>query len=406
VRLLYAINLRNGSLGEPIAEGVIFQQINKGNTYTTQRDGRSYNVLERKYAMFSENSGTVQLNPIVFEGEITDNRRQSFSMFQRGKPVRQVSKMLEMNIKQIPQSFIGKPWIPADQVVLKQNWSNNKPYKVGEPITRTIELVIAGLSETQLPELEIAEFPGAKIYQDKTDTMTRTDAERLIATKTIKYAVIPTKQGTLTIPEFKLDWYDVKNKTLRTASIASSALQIEAANLSASTPIFTDNKQVLIPETDMTKNSIPQISKPEKPLWKYLTWLFASLWLITLIIWTKQTKKPVKAQQSTKEKPLHLSNKILLRELKSNDAKTIQQALVTWWNLNNSKAVSNLSQIIALIEPAETKMLLDQLQQSLYSPNQPATQNTNWPKIINNKGFKPKTKQTKTKNQGLPDLYS
>ncbi len=130
VRLLYAINLKNGALTEPTADGVIVQQINKGSNYTTQRNGKTYQVLERKYAIFVENSGKMTLNPLVFEGEVTDNSRQSFGMFQRGRPVRQVSEMLELEIKQIPQAFVSQAWIPAKQVTLQQSWSQNKPYQL------------------------------------------------------------------------------------------------------------------------------------------------------------------------------------------------------------------------------------------------------------------------------------
>ncbi|MGJ8663738.1 MAG: BatD family protein, partial [Marinicella sp.] len=212
VRLLYAINLKNGALTEPGADGVIVQQINKGANFTTQRDGKTYQVLERKYAVFAENSGPLTLNPLIFEGEVTDNSRQSFGMFQRGRPIRQVSEMLELNIKQIPQEFVNKDWIPAKQVMLQQSWSQNKPYQVGEPITRTIDLTAVGLSETQLPDLKLDDIKGAKIYQDKTDTLTRQDGQQLISSKVIKYAVIPTEEGRLQIPEFTLDWFDVNKQ--------------------------------------------------------------------------------------------------------------------------------------------------------------------------------------------------
>ncbi len=403
VRLLYAINLKNGALSEPSANGVIVQQINKGANYTTQRDGKTYQVLERKYAIFAENSGKLTLNPLIFEGEVTDNSRQSFGMFQRGRPIRQVSPMLELEIKQIPQDFVNKDWIPAKQITLQQSWSMNKPYQVGEPITRTINLTAIGLSETQLPDLDIPEIEGAKIYQDKTDTMTRTDGQQLIASKVIKYAVIPTTQGQLEIPEFKLEWFDTNSQSARNSTIAATTLNIQAAAEGTTTapPAINFNP----PEPKVIENLEPTITTSQDStsgltLWKSLAIVFAALWLLTLLlVWLK-----AKGLSSSTEPVEQHINPVTLGHLNRASLPDIQACLIAWWNQEYKQRTTNLGQIREQLEMGVMRDAITELQQNLYG-EQTAESNIDWQALIKQGQFKP-AKPAAAEVRGLPELYS
>lgn len=401
-RLLYAINLKNGSLSEPSADGVIVQQINKGANYTTQRNGKTYQVLERKYAIFAENSGTLTLNPLIFEGEVTDNSRQSFSMFQRGRPVRQVSPMLELEIKQIPQSFVNQDWIPAKQINLQQSWSQNKPYQVGEPITRTINLTATGLSETQLPDLTIPEINGAKIYQDKTDTMTRTDGQQLIASKVIKYAVIPTTQGLLNIPEFQLEWFDTQTQTAQTASIPATTLTIQAADAATTQapPAIDFNPPVIQSNENISSPMKSAEGAYDLMLWKTLTFCFAAFWLLTFLYFWRRPYNPTNSAQkeTTKQNPVSLSG---LNQMNNQE---LQNRLIAWWNQEYHQFTTNLGQIRQQLDDKTMREALMSLQQNLYSQDHKKL-DTNWQQMIKQGLFKP-SKATKKTPAGLPELYS
>lgn len=402
VRLLYAINLKNGALSEPSGTGVIVQQINKGSNYTTQRNGKTYQVLERKYAIFAENSGPLTLNPLVFEGEVTDNSRPSYSLFQRGRPIRQVSEMLELEIKQIPQEFIGKDWIPAKQVTLKQSWSQEKPYRVGEPITRTINLTAIGLSETQIPDIDIENLAGAKIYQDKTDTMTRTDGQQLIATKTIKYAVIPNHSGQLEIPELNLEWFDTKTQTAKTATIPATSLTVTAADASTTqVPTAINFNPTEITETQATGNTTETVVYTDGGMWKTLTLVFAALWLFTTVFFWSRLKNQPTPKTDEQGPTLH---HISLHKLNQASPTEIQQTLIKWWNQKHQQKTTNLGQIKQQLATGEMQQAIEILQQQLYNKQQQPV-DVNWQQLIKKGQFKP-TKQTITKTAGLPELYT
>lgn len=406
VRLLYAVNLKNGGLTDPSADGVIVQQINKGASYSTQRDGKTYQVLERKYAIYAENSGPLELNPLVFEGEVTDNsRRSSYSMFQRGRPVRQVSEMLALDIKPIPQAFINKPWIPASDLNVTQTWSQGE-YKVGEPITRTINLVATGLSETQLPEINMDQFEGAKIYQDKTDTMTRTDGERLIATKTIKYAVIPSQAGQLEIPEYTLEWYDTQLEQTRTATLASTTFDVARADVAnQNTPQPTAQIQKEIPASQLVisdpVSDMDSSSSNNGQIWRPLALIFASLWVLTTIFMLRRMRT-AQMVPATKQANVNRFDPNL-RALKEATPSRIQQTLLAWWNQEHQQQVTNLSQIANQIEDQATLQAIETLQNSLYQ-GADYDHSISWFQLAKQGGFK-RQKRANKANKGLPELY-
>ena len=402
VRLLYAINLKNGALSEPSADGVIVQQINKGANYTTQRDGKAYQVLERKYAIFAENSGKLELNPLIFEGEVTDNSRQSFGMFQRGRPIRKVSQMLELEIKQIPQNFVSQAWIPAKQVTLQQSWSQNKPYRVGDPITRTINLTATGLSETQLPDLSIDDIDGAKIYQDKTDTLTRTDGQQLISSKVIKYAVIPTEAGSLEIPEFNLEWFDTKSQSAQMARIPATTLAVAVAeNNTISAPAAINFNTPDIQPTQVVDSLSHSEFNHQSQWWKFTAFLFGGLWLLTLlyILLGRKTTEP-----TAKKDERHVINPVTLKNINQASPTEIQNRLIAWWNQEYQQNCTHLGQIRNQLEAGQVDQALNKLEQNLYF-KETSELDVDWQQLIKQGFFKPKKAELRTA-VGLPELYS
>ena len=295
VRLFYGIALSEGSLSDPVASDTIITQLDKGANYRTVRDGRSYEVVERRYAMFAEKSGKLELNPIIFNGRDNSSRR-SFSMFATGKPVRAVSKPVEIEIKPIPQTSIGKDWLPASNVQISQEWSS-QPYKVGEPITRTITLYVEGLNETQIPEIDLGEIDGIRVYPEQPLSQTEKEAENLKSWKQVKLAMIPTQSGKIRIPEFQLEWFNTKTGQVEFAKLPPVTLDVEAGDFALEKPPIGNLFETKSPKSvsnvseshvDANANKAPssevKVIEKDSWLWKSIALISVLLWLVTLAI--------------------------------------------------------------------------------------------------------------------------
>ena len=409
VKLFYSISLSEGSLTEPVASSTIVTQLDKGTTYNTSRDGRNYTVVERHYALFAEKSGQLDLNPIIFNGRDNSSRR-SFSMFSTGKPVRAISKPLTLEIKPIPQTSIGKDWIPAKKVNISQEWSKG-PYTVGEPITRTITLYVEGLSETQIPEIDLGEIDNIRVYPEQPQTQTEKTADTLKAWKQMKIAMIPTQSGAIRIPEFQLEWYNTKTGKTEQAKLPPLTLQVEAGDFGVKKSdvgdLFAQEKKDSGIKSSVTQTAPAkeiQIIEKDNVLWKYLSALFALLWLITVVLYLRKNNR--KIETDSKQAIVKISKKQILYAIENRDIKELQSVLINWWNHQYEKyQVTNLSQIKAYVN-SDMQKLIDDLEVQLYDTNKTSSfDKAHWKKQVSGQGLQMLTRKDKVSNTQLPDLY-
>ena len=70
IRLLRRVQFGNASLTEPTVRGgdVVSERLGDDVSYETQRGGATLGVIERRYAMFAQQSGPLIIEPLMFEG--------------------------------------------------------------------------------------------------------------------------------------------------------------------------------------------------------------------------------------------------------------------------------------------------------------------------------------------------
>ena len=418
VRLFYGIALSEGSLSDPIASDTIITQLDKGANYRTVRDGRAYEVVERRYAMFAEKSGKLELNPIIFNGRDNSSRR-SFSMFATGKPVRAVSKPVEIEIKPIPQTSIGKDWLPASNVQISQEWSS-QPYKVGEPITRTITLYVEGLNETQIPEIDLGEIDGIRVYPEQPLSQTEKEAENLKSWKQVKLAMIPTQSGKIRIPEFQLEWFNTKTGQVEFAKLPPVTLDVEAGDFALEKPPIGNLFETKSPKSvsnvseshvDANANKAPssevKVIEKDSWLWKSIALISVLLWLVTLAILLSSRKKKRVSDSSDKAKR-SINKQDIISSINNKDLSGLQESLIRWWNQQYPEnQVNNLSAITPLVTD-EMQSLIENLELQLYSSSTQLTEfdTGSWLKQVKGKGLTIHNfNQINPKNE-LPELYS
>ncbi len=374
VRLLYAVNVRSGSLSEPDADGLIVHQLGKGSNYTTQRDGRSYQVLERRYALFAEQSGPMQIKPLVFTGEVVTSERRAYSLFQPSRRMQTVSEPLQLEIKQIPQDQLDVDWLPAKQLLLEQTWDHEGPYKAGEPIGLTLSITARGLEENQLPDLQVTAPEGFKVYSDTTDTITQNDGQDLLSRKIMKFALIPSRAGRLEYPGMSLPWYNSVSNHRAEARVDGRVFEVLPGDGLAVTPAKTAGQTAAqsAPELSPAVDANGALPAPDQPasigsaaLWKpaffasLLLWVLSALWLWRRGAKAGQPTAPDESAQRAQARPLRAA-------LKQSDPHALQQALINWWNHHSDAAVTNLGQIRNAIADEEIIAALDALQAQLY----------------------------------------
>ena len=169
VRLYYTINgIRNPQFTELEMENSVIQLIGSPNQYEKLLDGVRFGVYEKRYVIFPQRSGPLEIPDILFRGEVTDG---SSNFVFRNLNTRRVTAFIEgitIDVMERPASVQADGfWLPVTNLTLEEQW--NPPLaelKVGDTISRTVTMVADGLDGAVLPPFSDMTLTGANVYPD------------------------------------------------------------------------------------------------------------------------------------------------------------------------------------------------------------------------------------------------
>jgi len=379
VRLYHRINLAQATLSDPEIDNAVVEKIGDDNQYNTKIKGMTYRVTERKYAIFPQQSGTMTIAPLVLTAEvIIDDPRSRYSNFfnnQSTQTKRILSKAINLNVQAAPVSFNGEHWLPAEQLTLKETWSNDAlQVKVGEPITRTLTIFAKGATSSQLPNLSIQQVnPDLKIYPDQPVINDQQNGEGVIAMREQKMAFIPTTAGNFTLPAIDVPWFNTRTQQMETATLPAVtlvAVASESANTTTNIPA--------IPAIQLAQQPTESIPTPSSStvdnIWMWVAVGLGFAWLFTLLalFWSRFAKsRPIQSvlpKQKAKLKDTPINLKQIIKELKTactdNNPQAAQQTLIKWAAISYN--IINLTDLTTYCD-GDMQAELTQLNQALYA---------------------------------------
>ncbi len=419
IKLYHAVSLRSGSLTPPQPSNALVQKLGEDVSYETQRQNRRYRVVEQRYALFAEQSGTLEIPPVVFQGTVIDPSQRQRSrlsplfddMFDVGgtKSVRLRSDALSIDIKPRPNEFLGNDWLPAQAVVLQETWSDDPPtFQVGEPITRILTLQVRGLLAQQLPDIEQGLPPMLKAYPDQPKLESMLDGKTIIGQRQQSVALIATQAGTLTLPSIELAWWDTQQAKTRYARLPERQINVLPAAQTAMPATTTP-----LPALPAMPAQPPQPPPPAEGQTAlasagFYPWLSAALglgWLATLLLfWFKpRTMPPAPAAQDQSAPHRRAALQAIEKACKNNQAGGARQALLAWaaasfpqQHFNHLGAVAD-----CLAEPTAKAALAD-LDRHLYA--QTAQKQEHWQGEVFWRKIKPSLSANATVKTAHPPL--
>jgi len=288
VKLYYALSLIDGNLEDPKATGLVVRKLGQDSNYVGDVDGRRYRIVERHYAASAENSGTLEIPPIVFRGRGLDPGDMN-SFFSRGRGVSAQSEPIALDVRARPQGSGPDMWLPAQSLALSaEGIADAATGHVGEPLTLTLRLKAQGLAFEQLPELKLPKIDGAQVYPDKETTQNRDDGSWIYGQRERKFAIVPTQAGTLSLPAVSVAWWDTTQNRAQVAETAAQTINIlpalgttaqEPARTAAATPTPAPAAPIAAP--------IGSSSDADLRRWQLLAGVGFGLWLLTIgvVMW-------------------------------------------------------------------------------------------------------------------------
>ena len=272
LRLYYATPLISGELEQPAPEGAALQRIGNDVQYNRDIGGRRYTVVERRFLLVPERSGTLAIPGARFTGRGTGSFFDD--LFGDGSRVLRADgapRFLE--VRPIPDGA-PQPWLPLRGLQLKY-LSTPQQARAGESVEVVVEARADGASGSQLPPLELTVDGGAQVFPEPPEVEESFEQGRPVVRVVRRFSIVPARAGTLAVRGPRQAWWDVTSDTARIAELPDLALDVAPGAAAAA-----------IPDVDGAGAAAARVRVPgvQDPIgvWPLTTVVFALLWLVTL----------------------------------------------------------------------------------------------------------------------------
>ena len=288
LRLYYATPLVSGSLDQPSPEGASMQRIGSDVQYSRDIDGRRYSVVERRYQIVPERSGTLSIPGARFEGRGAGGGMFD-DVFNRGpRELSANGPPSVLDVRAMPANA-PQPWLPLYGV--QARWLEAPTEgRAGEASTFVLEAVFDGAVGTQLPEIPLPPLQGAQVFAEPPQYDESFEDGRPRVRLTRRYSVVPRAGGSLQVPGPRIAWWDVRAGAARTSSPPAVSLAVAAGDaLHGAAPQAEIDAVASIAGHAASETAGSR-------LWPAVAALLAALWLATAwLAWRLYRQQPTGA---------------------------------------------------------------------------------------------------------------
>ena len=364
IKVYRAVPTRQPALRDPEFGGaeVLIEVAGEERSYDALLNGRTYNVVERVYALFPQESGEVTISPARFEARVLrDGRITGRKVFES-----QAQTIRVLPIPEPPADFPGAAWLPARDLALEDNWSRQPDdLKAGEPITRVITIRALGQLETQIPAIDPPNVSGVNVYPDRPELSRQIEPGGIRGIRKDQYAIIGVDAGLMTLPSLRLPWWDVEAGEWRVAELPERSVTILPTR---EAPVVDREPTATTP----VEETGPAAEKPATSgFWRLAAQALAALWLLTAGAWWLSSR-PRREPREPAPPPLHKQQARHLKAARkaalAGDAAGVRQAILEWgrlqWPEDSPRSIGALARRVS----APLSDELGRLSRSAYGP--------------------------------------
>lgn len=373
VKLFYAGNLSGGSIDMPDVHGATLQPLGKDIGYDTQRGGRSYHVLERRYALIPQQAGHLVIPAAGFQGSAVDPYDPG-SFFGATNNVSASAAPLTIEVQAAPADWGNKAWLPARALSLSvDGWPDaEQPARVGQPFNLTMTLRATGLSDDALPALSLPPLDGATAYPDKPVSRNHVGGQWTVGEREQAFAIVPERAGTLTIPATTVTWWNVLTDRQEVAQVPAHRIEVlpaigGSAATSPSSPVAT-----AVPSLAASA-ATPARTTPAAMPWRSIALGSLVLWLLSMLAWwlwhrrqrVAPTATPPPTVTATPDSARQ-ARQDFMHAARGTDAAQQLRCLLTWARAERPQ-IQHPGELSAALDDATQRAAIDDLQRRRYA---------------------------------------
>ena len=377
VKIFTSVNILDASLDAPELDNAVIEADGE-ERYQTLINGRYFQVIERRYSIYPQTSGTLTIPALTLQARVEGYRP---SMLDPGRLVVKRSGEHRVKVLPPPAEFKGSVWLPAKEIALEESWSKNPDsLKVGDSITRTVSIQAEGLLGSQLPALPTINLNNAKLYPDQPKIEKGDDKSQWTGIRSESLAIIPTRAGEFVLPEVRIAWWNTDSNKAEYAVLPERKFTVAPAvandgdtQITAiDSPTLSDAVQQS--DTLLSSDSIANKAKQtpsdlptnNSVLWGVIAALILSNIGFAIAWWRGRSRVPASSATPPKDdNNEQKAFKSLEKSLKTKADHNELRAALSYWGLCYFKRSVTLSELGNAIP--ELSQFCQQLDAHLYS---------------------------------------
>ena len=128
--------------GTPDVENAVVIPLGETQSRSVLREGNRYGVIEQRFALFPEQSGTLTIPAI----SVTSSVRLQSQGRSRRSGIRVSTEQIELTVLPIPLNYpADATWLPAREITVNQRWAPRlSSVDVGDPLTFELSVTAEG----------------------------------------------------------------------------------------------------------------------------------------------------------------------------------------------------------------------------------------------------------------------
>lgn len=225
--LWQAIPLDEPQFDELVVPHALIEKLGESER-TELRDGRSYRVSTRQYALMPQRSGTWTIPPLVMRAGVPATTG--------AEPLLVVTPELQVEVRPAPNGIPPDQWLPSPWLHVDWDWPAALPLEVGRSVDVTYKIRAGNLSAVQLPELLWVTQPGLIGVPRRTRVATEFVGLELAGNREWTLTLAPTRAGNYTLPGFEFPWWNTLESRAEVARIPPLTLNVVGRGEVASSP--------------------------------------------------------------------------------------------------------------------------------------------------------------------------
>ncbi|WP_200381171.1 BatD family protein [Thiococcus pfennigii] len=171
-------------------------------------------IYERRYALFPQRPGPLEIPPLVFEADTPSAPGSG------PKSLRAASEALTVAVQPRPAAADEQPWLPARAVGLSETEpSGERTVAPGEALERVISITADGLPASALPELPVAAPFELQVRRAPPELWDERTPQGVVGHRRERIYLTAPEPGRFRLPELRLAWWDTARDAAQVATL-------------------------------------------------------------------------------------------------------------------------------------------------------------------------------------------